>query len=67
MNQKTKFVVSAVISGIIGAIYTFTPYKTLKNVLNIGLGLRHNDHVMIGIIALIIAVVSFYRIIRTKK
>ena len=67
MNQKTKFAVSTVIFGIIGAIYTFTPYKTLKNVLNLGFGLRHNDHVMIGIIALVTAVVSFYKIIRMKK
>ena len=67
MNQKTKFAVSTVIFGIIGAIYTFTPYKTLKNVLNLGFGLRHNDQVMIGIIALVTAVVSFYKIIRMKK
>ncbi len=67
MKAQYKFALSALIFGIIGSIFTFVPYKTLKNVLNLGFGLRHNDHVMIGIIALIIAIVSFYRIIRTKK
>ena len=67
MSAKNKFVVSIVIFGIIGSLYIFTPYKILKNTLNIGLGLRHNDHVMIGTLALIIAVVSLYKIIRMKK
>ncbi|MBI2139740.1 hypothetical protein HYU14_02360 [Candidatus Woesearchaeota archaeon] len=42
-------------------VYLTLPYKTVKNILGIGLGLRHNDHVMIGTIALIIAVVGVYR------
>ena len=67
MNSKAKFAISAVIFGIIGAVYTFTPYKTLKNVFNLGFGLRHNDHVMIGTISIIIAVVSLYKIVRMKK
>ena len=67
MKQKTKFLITAIVFGAIGSLYTFTPYKTLKNILNLGFGLRHNDHVMIGTIALIIAVVSFYKILRMKK
>ena len=67
MKQKTKFLLSFIIFGIIGSILTFTPYKILKNTLNLGFGLRHNDHVMIGTIALIVAVVSLYKVIRMKK
>ena len=67
MSAKNKFVVSIIIFGVIGSLYTFTPYKILKNILNLGFGLRHNDHVMIGTLALIIAVVSLYKIIRMKK
>ena len=67
MSTKIKFALSAIIFGAIGALFTFTSYKTLKNSLGLGFGLRHNDHVMIGIIALIIAIVSLYRILRNKK
>ena len=67
INTKTKFSISAVAFGIVGSVFMFTPYKILKNVLHLGLGLRHNDHVMIGTIALIVGVVSLYRIIRTKR
>ena len=67
MKQKIKFIISTIVFGAFGALYTFTPYKILKNILNLGFGLRHNDHVMIGTIALIIAVVSFYKILRMKK
>lgn len=66
MNNK-KFLASFIIFGAAGALYTFTPYKTIKNVLGIGFGLRHNDHVMIGTIALIIGVVSLYAFIRRNK
>ena len=67
MKQKTKFIISAIVFGAIGALYTFTPYKILKNILNLGFGLRHNDYVMIGIIALVIGVVSFYKILRMNR
>ena len=67
IKSKTGFLISFVVFGIIGAVYTFVPYKILKNVLNLGFGLRHNDHVMAGTIAIIIAVVSLYRIIRINK
>ena len=67
MKQKSKYLLSLVVFGAIGAVYTFTPYKTLKNVLGIGFGIRHNDHVMIGTISLIIAVVSLYKIIRIGR
>ena len=63
MNEKTKFLVSFIIFVLIGALYTFAPYKTIKNILGIGFGLRHNDHVMIGTIALIIGIVSLYKCI----
>lgn len=67
MKQKTKYLLSFIVFGAIGAVYTFIPYKTLKNVLGIGFGIRHNDHVMIGTLSLIIAVVSLYAIIRTRR
>ena len=67
MNTKAKFLISAIVFGIIGSIFMFTPYKILKNTLHLGFGLRHNEHVMIGTICLIIAIVSFYRIIRIKE
>ena len=67
MKEKTKFLISALFFGIIGSVYLFTPYKTLKNILKLGFGLRHNDHVMVGTIALIIAVVSLYKVVRMKR
>ena len=67
MNRKTRFLLSAIVFGTIGALFAFTPYKILKNTLNLGLGLRHNDHVMTGTIGLIIAVVSIYKIFRMEK
>ena len=67
MKPRAKFIISAIAFGAIGALYTFTPYKTMKNILNLGFGLRHNDHVMIGITALIIAIVSFYKILRMNR
>ena len=67
MSAKTKFSISAIVFGIIGSVFMFTPYKILKNVLHLGFGLRHNDHVMIGTLGLIIAIVSLYKIIRMKK
>ena len=66
MNQKTKFSISAIVFGAIGSIFMFTPYKILKNALHLGFGLRHNDHVMIGTIGLIIAIVSLYKIVRMR-
>ena len=66
MKQKTKFSVSAIVFGVIGSVFMFTPYKILKNTLHLGFGLRHNDHVMIGTIALIVAVISLYKIARMK-
>ena len=67
MKQKTKFSISAIVFGLIGSVFMFTPYKILKNTLNLGFGLRHNDHVMVGTIALIIAIISLYKIIRMKR
>ena len=67
MKQKIKFVISTIVFGVIGALYTFTPYKILKNILNLGFGLRHNDHVMMGTIALVIGIVCFYKILRMGK
>ena len=61
MKQKTKFLISFFVFGAIGALYTFTPLKIIRK-LNLGFNLRHNDHVMIGTIALIIAIVSLYKI-----
>lgn len=73
-NLKSKdgksnkfFLMSFVIFAIIGIIYTFLDYKTIKLILKIGLGLSHNNHVMIGTIALTIAIISFYRYLRNKK
>ena len=65
--QKTKFALLFVIFGIIGSIYTFIPYKTINDVFSIGLGLRHNTHVLIGAIALIVAIASLYKVIRMKN
>ena len=67
MNTKTKFSIAVIVFGIIGSVFMFTPYKILKNTLNLGFGLRHNDHVMIGTIALIVAVISLYKIARMER
>ena len=58
---------SAIVFGIIGSIFMFTPYKILKNTLHLGFGLRHNEYVMIGTICVIIAIVSLYKVIRIKE
>ena len=60
------YLLSIIVFGTIGAVYTFTPYKTIKKI-GIGFGLRHNDHVMISTVSLIIAVVSLYAIIRARR
>ncbi|HLD33684.1 MAG TPA: hypothetical protein VJB66_03085 [Candidatus Nanoarchaeia archaeon] len=64
MNKKLPL---AIILGIVGIAYTFTPYKLLTKTLKIGFGLRHNDHVMIGIVALTIAVVAVYALINEYR
>ena len=58
---RNKFLWVGIIFGIIGSLYTFGKYKFIKLTLGIGLGLRHNDHVMIGIISLCVGVVALYR------
>ncbi|HLD33332.1 MAG TPA: hypothetical protein VJB66_01305 [Candidatus Nanoarchaeia archaeon] len=63
MNKK---LITAIVLGIVGIVFTFTPYKMLTRTLHLGLGLRHNDHIMIGIIALTIAVVAVYALINRK-
>ena len=82
MKTKIKFAISAVIFGAIGSFYLFVPYKIVKTIPMLALPikprhlpdgtltwniLRHNDHVMIGTIGLVIAIVSVYAIIRNKK
>ena len=66
MKEKTKLLAVVIFFGIFGSIFMFTPYKILKNTLMLGFGLRHNDHVMIGTIALITSIVSVYKMIRSK-
>ena len=46
-ENKNKIFLSAIVFGIIGSIYMFTPYKTLKNILHLGFELRHNDYVYV--------------------
>jgi|ETNmetMinimDraft_2_1059921.scaffolds.fasta_scaffold68537_2 hypothetical protein len=58
---KYKFLLVGIIFGLIGSLYTFGKYKFIKLTLGIGLGLRHNDHVMMGIISLCVGVVALYR------
>lgn len=67
MRTKTKFLLTSIVTGVIGAVYTFADYKVLKNTLKLGFGLRHNDHVMIGIIGLTVAVVSLYAFFARKE
>ncbi len=64
MNTRLKFIVAAAVFGIIGVFYTFGEYRFVKYTLHLGFGLRHNDHVMLGSVALIVAAVSFYAIFR---
>ncbi|MBI2138980.1 hypothetical protein HYU13_05290 [Candidatus Woesearchaeota archaeon] len=61
MKRKVLQWIVILILAAIAFVYLTLPYKTVKNILGIGLGLRHNDHVMIGTVALIIAVVGIYR------
>ena len=63
MNKK---LIAAIILGVVGGVFTFTPYKILTRTLHLGFGLRHNDHIMIGIIALTIAVVAVYALVNRK-
>ncbi len=67
MNSKTKFFLLAIITGITGIIYTFFDYKFLKNSLKLSLGLQHNSHIMLGTLALIIAIVAFAKFILFLK
>ncbi|HSU72422.1 MAG TPA: hypothetical protein VLJ21_01070 [Candidatus Binatia bacterium] len=54
-------VVAAFFFGIVGSILTFVPPQ---NLVQIGLGFgRHNDRVLIGVLALIIAVVCVYKLL----
>jgi len=64
--MKNKFLISSIVFSIIGIIYTFLPYKLLTKTLNLGFNLRHNDHIMIGTIALTIAVTSIYTYLNRK-
>ena len=60
MNTRTKFLITSVITGALGALYTFSSYNLIKKTLRLGFGLRHNDHVMIGTIGLTIAAAALY-------
>ncbi|MBI2576544.1 hypothetical protein HYV84_04985 [Candidatus Woesearchaeota archaeon] len=62
MNPKIRDWVVLIVFGIAGSFYMFLPAKMVKS-LGLTLGLRHNDHVMIGIIALILAVAALYGIV----
>ena len=64
MNKK---LIAAVVLGIVGVVFTFVPYRTLTKTMHLGFGLRHNDHVMIGIIALTIAVVAVYALVNEYR
>ncbi len=59
--ENNRFLWVGIIFGLIGSLYTFGKYKFIKLTLGIGLGLRHNDHVMIGILSLCVGVVALYR------
>ena len=67
MNTQTKFLIASVITGAVGALYTFGSYNLVKKTLKLGFGLRHNDHVMIGTLALTIAAAALYTYVMRKK
>ncbi len=61
-----KEIVVGIITLIFGSIFHFIPNNTLRS-YNLTFGLEHNSHVIIGSILLIIAFVSFYRIVVNKN
>ena len=61
-----KELIIGIIALIFGSIFHFIPNNTLR-AYNLTLGLEHNSHVIIGSILLIIAFVSFYRIVVNKN
>ena len=67
MSTRTKFLITSIIAGALGALYTFGSYNLIKKTLNISFGLRHNDHVMIGTLAITIAAASLYTFFMRKK
>ncbi|MBI5391517.1 hypothetical protein HZB00_00790 [Candidatus Woesearchaeota archaeon] len=63
MNKK---VIAVIIYGIMGSFYAFVDPRTIVK-LGLGLGIRHNDRVLIGIILLIIAVSLIYSLFFQRK
>ena len=63
-SNGKKFLIATIAFTIIGSIYTFLNYKTIKA---IGFGLQHNDHIMIGTLSLTIAVVALYKFLYQKN
>ena len=61
-----KELIIGIIALIFGSIFHFIPNNTLR-AYNLTLGLEHNSHMIIGSILLIIAFVSFYRIVVNKN
>lgn len=73
--SRTKWIFIALITGIIGLFYQFTPRNTIKsiseflifNITILGYKIRHNDIILVSTLFLIIFSVSLYKIYKLKK
>lgn len=54
-----------IVLGAVGSFYTFVDPRTIAQ-WGLGLGMRHNNRVMIAILLLIVAVAMVYAMIREK-
>lgn len=65
MNKK-KFLIIAVLGLVLGSLFLFPTKKFLKE-NNLLLGLRYNDHVLVGTLAFILSIIAFYKLTIRKK
>ena len=74
-KNKIKWLIIAIITGLVGSFYEFVPRKIIKSIADflifdfvvLGHRLRRNDLILFGIILLIISLVSFYKYFKLKK
>lgn len=61
MNKAVWSVIVAFVSGIAGSILTFVPPQVIRSWgLDFG---RHDDRVLIGVLAIIVCVVAVYKLL----
>lgn len=75
LKEKTKWLIIAIITGLIGAFYEFVPRKIIKSITDLLIfdivvfshRIRQNDLILFATIMLIISLVSFYKFYKLNK